>query len=98
MHFLAIASIDRLRLSLITVLGIRALIIDLHDHTRSYRTSIGGKWVTLGRDVPALATAFANAGDYFSVLAIDSFLTEVVAAGIGEVVGSREANAMVACC
>ena len=48
--------------------------------------------------MPALTTAFANAGDYFSGLAFDSFIAEVVAAGIGEIVDSREANAMVACC
>lgn len=48
--------------------------------------------------MPALATAFANAGDYLTSLAFDSFFAEVVAAGIGEIVGSREANAVVACC
>lgn len=48
--------------------------------------------------MPALTTAFADAGDYFTGLAFDSFFAEVVAAGIGEIVGSREANAMMACC
>ena len=98
MHFLTIASIEWMRLSLITVSRIRALIIDLHHHTRSHGAPIRGKPVTLGRDVPALAATFADAGDYAGVLAVDSTSAKVVAAGIGEIIGSREANAMIAGC
>ena len=98
MHFLTIASIEWVRLSLITVSRICALIIDLHHHTRSHGASIRGKPVTLGRDVPALAATFADAGDYAGVLAVNSTSAKVVAAGIGEIVGSREANAVIACC
>ena len=98
MHFLTISSINGMRLSLITVSGIRALIIDLHYHTRSHGEPIRGKPVTLGRDVPALAAAFADAGDYVGVLAVDTTAAKVVAASIGEIVRSREANAMIACC
>ena len=98
MHFLTIASIKGMRLGLITVSRIRALIIDLHNHTRSYGAPIGGKPVTLGRDVPALAAAFADARDYSGILAVDSTSAKVVAVSIGEIVGSREANAMIACC
>ena len=98
MHFLTIASVEGMRLSLITVSRVRALIINLHHHTGSYGAPIRGKPVTLGRDVPALAATFADAGDYAGVLAVDSVSAKVVAAGIGEVVGSCEANAMIACC
>ena len=97
MDFLAIPSIKGMRLGLITVSGIRALIIDLHHHTCSDGAPIRGKPVTLGRDVPALAATLADAGDYASVLAVDSTSAKVVAACIGEIVGSRETNAMIAC-
>ena len=98
MHFLTVASIEWMRLSLITVSRIRALIIDLHHHTRSHGAPIRGKPVTLGGDVPALTATFTDAGDYAGVLAVDSTSAEVVAAGIGEIVRSCEANAMIACC
>ena len=83
---------------LITVPSIRALIIDLHHHTRSHRAPVGGKRITLGCNVPALAAAFADAGDYLAGAAVDAAGAEVIAAGIGEIVGGCEASAMVACC
>ena len=97
MHFLTIASVKGMRLGLITVSGIRALIIDLHHHTCSDGEPIRGKPVTLGRDVPALAATLADAGDYTGLLAVDSTSAKVVAAGIGEVVRCRKPNAMIAC-
>ena len=98
MHFLTVAGIKGMRLGLITVPGIRALIIDLHHHTRSHGAPIRRKRVTLGRDVPALAAAFADTGGYAGILAVDSTSAKVVAVSISEIVGSREANAMIACC
>ena len=98
MHFLTIASIEWTRLGLITVSRIRALVIDLHHDTGTHGAPIRGKPVTLGRDVPALAATFADAGDDAGVLAVDGTSAKVVAAGIGEIIGSREANAMIACC
>lgn len=98
MHFLTISSVEWMRLSLITVSRVCTLIIDLHHHTRSHGAPIRGKPVTLGRNVPALAATFADAGDYAGVLAVDSTSAKVIAIGISEIVGSREANAMIACC
>ena len=87
-----------MRLLLITVPTIRALIIDLHHHTRSHGAPVGGKRITLGCNVPALAATFADAGDYATGAAVDTAVAEVVAAGIGEIVGGCEASAIVACC
>ena len=98
MHFLAIARVDWMRLGLVAVPCIGALIVDLHHHTCSHGAPVGGIRVALGRDVPALAAACADAGDYFAGFAVDGIAAEVVAAGIGEVVRSREADAMMACC
>ena len=98
MDFLAIARVDRMRLVLITVHSIRALIIDLHHHTRSHGAPVGGKRIILGCNVPALAAAFADAGGYVAGAAVDAAGAEVVAAGIGEIVGGCEASAMEACC
>ncbi|CAD6566713.1 MAG: hypothetical protein ASARMPREDX12_008806 [Alectoria sarmentosa] len=98
MHFLAIARIEWVRHRLITVPGIRALVIDLHDHTRSHGEPVGGVPITLGRDVPALAATFADAGDYAGGGAVGSVVAEVRAARVSEVVRGREAGAVVACC
>ena len=98
MDFLTIARIDWIRFTLITVNGIRALIVDLHHHTRSHRASVGGVEVTLRCDMPALATPFSDTRDYAGGFTTDFFSAKIVAAGVGEIVGGGEANAVVTCC
>ena len=98
MDLLAIARIDGMRLGLITVSGISALVIDLHYHTRSNGEAVGGEPVALGRDVPALTASFTDAGDYAGGSAVDVAVAEVGAASKGEVVGGREASAVIARC
>lgn len=90
MHFLPIPRIDRMRHSLITIPGIGALVVDLHHHTLAHGEPVGGVPVTVGRDVPALTAAFADAGDYAGGAAVDGVAAEMVAAGVGEVVGGGE--------
>lgn len=82
-----------MRFRLITVSRIGALVIDLDHHTRANRASVGLVPVALGRDVPALAAAFTDAGDYASGAAVDRVVAEVRTAGIGEVVGCGETGA-----
>lgn len=96
MHLLPIPRIDRMRLRLITISRIRALVVDLHHHTRAHGEPVGGVPVTLGRDVPALTAAFAHARYYAGGAAVDGVVTEVRAAGIGEVVGGGETDAVIA--
>lgn len=98
MDLLAIARIDWTRLTLITVTGIRALIVDLHHHTRSHGAPIRGVEITLGCDMPALATPFSDARNYAGGFTTGFFLAKIGAAGVGEIVGGGEANAMVTCC
>ena len=98
MHFLAITRIDGMRFGLVTVTGIGALVVDLDHHARAHGAPVGGERVTLGRDVPALTAPFADAGDDAGVFAVDAVAAEIGAAGIGEIVGGREAGAVVAGC
>ena len=90
MHFLAVASVDRIRLSLVTITGIRALVVNLHHHTGTHGKPVRGEPVTLGRDVPALTTAFPDAGHYAGGATVDLVAAKVVAAGVCEVVGGGE--------
>lgn len=85
-------------LRLVAVSRIGTLVVDLHHHARTHRAPIGGKPVTLGRYVPALAAAFADSGDYAGGAAVDGVVAEVCAAGVGEVVGGGETGAVVAGC
>ena len=93
MYLLAIARVDRIRLGLITIPGIRALVIDFNNHTRSHRASIVGKRIALGRDMPTLAAAFADTGDYIAGTAVDAVATFICAAGVSKVVGGGETGA-----
>ena len=86
MHFLAVARVDWMRLSLITIPSICALIVDLYYHTLSYRNSVGRVPVALRCNVPALATSFADTRDYAGGAAIDTITAKVVAARIGEII------------
>ena len=93
MYLLPIPRIDRMRLRLIAVPRIRALVVDLHHHTCTDGEPIGRVPVTLGRNVPALAAAFADARDYTGSAAIDTVATDVRAAGEGEVIGGGKTGA-----
>lgn len=86
-----------MRHRLIAIPGIRALVVDLHHHTCSHGEPVGRVPITLRRDVPALAAASADAGDYAGGRAVDGVVGEVRAAGVCEVVRSREAGTMIAC-
>lgn len=90
MHFLAVARVDGMRLRLVTIPGIRALVVNLHHHAGAHGEPVGGIPVTLGRDVPALAATFADAGHDAGGAAVDLVAAEVVAAGVREVVGGGE--------
>ena len=79
-----------MRLSLVTIPGIRALVIDFHHHTGTHRPPVRGKPITLGRDVPALTTAFAHTGHYAGGATVDLVAAKVVAAGVCKVVGGGE--------
>lgn len=78
---------------LIAVPGIRALVVDLDHHTRSHGEPVGREPVALGCDVPALAAAFAHAGDYAGAVAVDGVVAEIGAAGVGQVVGGGKTSA-----
>ena len=93
MHLFSISRIDGMRFRLITVSRIRALVIDLDHHTRANGEPVGGVPVAVGRDVPALTAAFANAGYYAGGAAVDRVVAEVRTAGVGEVVGGGETGA-----
>ena len=93
MHLFSISRIDRMRFRLITVSRIGALVIDLDHHTRANGEPVGGVPVALGRDVPALTAAFADAGHYAGGAAVDGVVAEVRTTGVGEVVGGRETGA-----
>lgn len=93
MHLLAIARVERMRLRLIAVPGIGALVVDLDDHACAHGAPVGRVPVALGRDVPALAAAFADAGDDAGGGAVDGGGAEVRAAGVGEVVGGGKSGA-----
>ena len=90
MHFLAVARVDRVRLALVAIPGIRALVVNLHHHAGAHGKPVRGEPVALGRDVPALAATFADAGDYARGAAGYLVAAEIVAAGVGEVVGGGE--------
>ena len=88
-----------MRLSLVTIPGIRALVVNLHHHTGTYRTPVRGEPITLGRDVPALTTAFADTGHDAGGATVDLVAAKVVAAGVCEVVGGGETCATsLRCC
>ena len=93
MNLLPVPRVDRMRLRLITISGIGALVVDLHHHTRSHGKSVRLVPITLRRDVPALAAAFPDAGDYAGGAAVDGVVAEIGATGIGEVVGGGETGA-----
>ena len=98
MHLLAIPRVDGMRLGLITIPTISALVVDLHYDTRPYGDAVGGEPIALGRDVPALAAPFTDAGDYAGGAAVDVAVAKVGAASKGEIVGGRETSAMIARC
>ena len=93
MYLLSIPRINRMRLRLIAISCIGALVVDLHHHTRSHREPVGRVPITLGRDMPALSAALTDAGDNAGGAAVDSFIAEIGAAGVGEVVGGGETSA-----
>ena len=90
MHFFAVTRVDRVRLSLVTIPGIRALVVDLHHHTGTHGKPVRGEPITLGRDVPALTTTFADTGHYARGATVDLVAAKVVAASVCEVVGGGE--------
>lgn len=83
MHLPAVTRVDRMRDRLIAVAGIGALVVDSDDDARAHGEPVGRVPVALGRDVPALAAAFADAGDYARAAAVDGAVAEVGAAGVG---------------